>query len=51
VSEGTSVYRLALHNLWTGIPMEVRAALATFAAVCPFKTRRESHLQFAQASR
>jgi hypothetical protein len=29
--------------------MEVRAALATFAAVSPFKTRRESHFQFAQA--
>jgi len=34
-----------------GIPMEVRAALATFAAVSPFKTRRESHFQFAQRSR
>ena len=31
--------------------MEVRAALATFAAVSPFKTRRESHFQFAQRSR
>jgi hypothetical protein len=31
--------------------MEVRAALATFAAVSSFKTRRDSQFQFAQASR
>ena len=31
--------------------MEVRAALATFAAISPFKIHRESQFQFARASR